>query len=282
MEDKMDYRNGKWAKIIIDMQLDDGSWGYFHTIYKDSKLPISTEQALRRLEILGFTSDDKPIKKALKYMHNCLIGKTQYPDRVEKFANWHIGTEFLLSAWIKIFSDKDNAANNVAHKWTNIINTAFNNKKYDHDIYKETYIKTFGTKTIHENIAIFYLVSIVTNLLNKDIEKYYFKYILENNTGIYYIYDKKLTLLPDNFVGKETTQYLRAIEIMAKYKNPECKRELNFVVKWLKQNKIGNDTWDMGKDSKDGINFPLSDTWKIEETRIIDSTYRIRKLIEKL
>jgi hypothetical protein len=278
----MDYKNGKWAKKIIDMQLEDGSWGYFHTISKDSKLPISTEIALRRLEILGFTSDDKPIKNALKYMHNCLTGKTQYPDRVEKFANWHIGTEFVLATWIKIFTEKDNAANDIAQKWVNIINSSFKNNKYEHKIYKETYIKTFGLKTIHENIAIFYLVSIVTNLLDKNIEKNYFKYILENNTGIYYMYDKNLTILPDNFVGKKTNNYLRTIELLAKFNNPECKKQLNFIKKWIKQNTIGNNIWDMGKDSKDGISFPLSDSWKTEESRIKDCTYRINKLLEKI
>ena len=278
----MDYKDGKWAKKLIELQLDDGSWGYFHTLYKDSKLPISTEQALRRLEILGFTSDDKPIKKALKYMHNCLIGKTQYPDRVEKFANWHIGTEFLLSAWIKIFTDKDNAANNIAQKWVGIINAAFRNHKYDHDVYKENYIKTFGVKTIHENIAIFYLVSIVTNLLDKKIEKDYFKYILENNNGIYYMYSKKLTIVPENFIGKETSNYLRTIELLAKFNNPECKEQLNIIKLWLNKNMIEKGKWDMGKVSKDGINFPLSDSWKTEENRINDCTYRIKKLLEKI
>ena len=235
----MDYKNGKWAKKLLDMQLDDGSWGYFHTLYSDSKLPITTEQALRRLEILGFTSDDRPIKNVLKYMHNCLIGKTQFPDRVEKFANWHIGKDFLLATWIKIFTEKDNAANDIAQKWVDIINASFKNSKYDHNIYKETYIKTFGIKTIHESIAIFYLVSIVTNLLDKNIEKYYFKYILENNTGIYYMYDKKLALLPDNFMGKETNRYLRAIELLSKFNNPEGQKQLYFIGKWLNKYKIG-------------------------------------------
>jgi len=278
----MDYKNGKWAKKLIDMQLDDGSWGYFHTLYSDRILPITTEQALRRLEILGFTSDDKPIKKTLKYMHNCLTGKIQFPDRVEKFANWHIGKEFLLATWIKIFTEKDNVANDIAQKWVNIINAAFKNNKYDHIEYKETYIKTFRIKTVHENIAIFYLVSIVTNLLDKNIEKNYFKYILENNTGIYYIYDRKLTLLPDSFIGKETNCYLRAIELLSKFSNPECKKQLNSVKEWLKKNTVGKNEWDMGKGSKDGISFPLSDSWKTEENRIKDCTYRINKLLNNI
>jgi hypothetical protein len=267
----MDYKSGKWAKKIIEMQLDNGSWGYFHTLYKDKILPISTEQALRRLEILGFNSDDKPIKKVLKYMHDCLTGKIIFPDREEKFQNWKIGRDFMLATWIKIFSEKDDAANDIAQKWVGIINSAFKNKNYDHDLYKESYIKTFGIKTVHENISIFYLVSIITNLLDKNIEKNYFNHILDNNTGIYYMYDKKLTIVPD-FMGKGTNCYLRAIELLAKFNNPECKSQLNFIVNWLKQNMIEKNKWDMGKDSKDGINYPLSDSWKTEENRVNDCT----------
>jgi hypothetical protein len=86
----MDYKNGKWAKKIIDLQHIDGSWGFFHTLSNPtSEQPMTTEQALRRLEILGFTSDDKPIKKALKYMHSCLTGKVHFPDRENKFTNWN-------------------------------------------------------------------------------------------------------------------------------------------------------------------------------------------------
>jgi hypothetical protein len=278
----MDFKNGKWAKNLIEMQLEDGSWGYFHTLYYDKKLPITTEQALRRLEILGFTFEDEPIKKTVKYMHNCLIGKITYPDREERFPNWKIGRDFVLATWIRIFTLNDNAANDLAQKWTEIINKAFSNNKYDHELYKETYRKAFGIKTVHENIAIFYLISMITNLLDKNIEKSYFKHILENDNGIYYIYDKKLTVTPNKFISKETNRYLRAIELLAKFNNPECKKQLKFIVKWLKENMIRNNEWDMGKESKDGINFPLSDSWKTEENRIKDCTYRINKLLEKI
>jgi hypothetical protein len=43
---------------------------------------------------------------------------------------------------------------------------------------------------------------------------------------------------------------------------------------------INENEWDMGKESKDGINFPLSDSWKSEKDRIKDCTYRIKKLLE--
>ena len=72
-----DYKNSKWALEIIELQREDGSWGYFHTLSNPSKrYPITTEQAIRRLEILGYTIDDEPILKAVSYMHDCLVGRS--------------------------------------------------------------------------------------------------------------------------------------------------------------------------------------------------------------
>ncbi|MGI6537913.1 MAG: hypothetical protein ACOX22_06190 [Caldicoprobacterales bacterium] len=112
-----DYRNSKWASEIIELQKDDGSWGYFHTLSNPSKRnPITTEQALRRLEILGYTINDKPIIKAVSYMQDCLAGKKSIPDRREKLHDWDIFTALMLSTWIRRFTKNDYNANDIAKK----------------------------------------------------------------------------------------------------------------------------------------------------------------------
>lgn len=49
------YKEGKWAKEIPALQNEDGKWGCFHSLAKSYGAPMTTEQALRRLERLGFT-----------------------------------------------------------------------------------------------------------------------------------------------------------------------------------------------------------------------------------
>jgi hypothetical protein len=105
---------------------------------------------------------------------------------------------------------------------------------------------------------------------------------LEHDAGVYYVYPKKLAIVPNIFCSKSTSYYLRAIELLAKYDNPECKKQLKFIVKWLKENMTKNNEWDMGKEAKEGILFPLSDYWKTEENRINDCTYRIKLLLESI
>jgi hypothetical protein len=283
----MNYKDGKWAKKIISLQHEDGSWGYFHSLSNPSpQQPMTTEQALRRLEILGFTIDDKPIKKAVKYMNNCLVGKNRIPDREEKTHNWNVFTGLILSTWIRIFTKENEKVESIAGKWCEIINNSFKNG-YDHYLYVSKYENVFGIKMNPKagrlvDFVNFYPISLLTNSLDKNIETKYFKYILEHECGMYYIYDKKIINTPKIFKSKITSNYLRAIELLSKYNNPECKNQLEFIVKWLDKNMISKNEWDMGKESKDGINFPLSDSWRNEEDRIKDCTYRINKLLKNI
>jgi hypothetical protein len=282
----MNYKNGKWGKKIIELQHDDGSWGFFHTLSNPNpRQPMTTEQALRRLYVLGFSIDDKPIQKAVNYMHDCLASKINIPDREEKIHNWKVFTDLILSTWIQIFVPNDSLTNSISEKWVEIINCSFVYGKYDANIYRITYEKIFGIHPRGKRIMpflTFYPISLVRNKLDKKIEPIYIKHILENDSGIYYIYDKKLSMLPRDFKTKNASRYIGAIELLAEYKNQECKEQLNFMVEWLKKNKNRENKWDMGKESKDGIYFPLSDSWKKEETRTMDCTYRINKLLEKI
>lgn len=62
----MDHKNGKWAKEILDSRNTEGMWGIFHTLSQPVKnKPITTEQTIRRLRILGFAKDDAPIQAVL-------------------------------------------------------------------------------------------------------------------------------------------------------------------------------------------------------------------------
>jgi len=282
----MEYKNSIWAEKIIKIQHKDGSWGYFHSLSNPTKeQPMTTEQALRRLKILGYSINDKPIQKAVNYLNNCLIKKMEIPDRQEKVHNWKIFTELMLSTWIKIFTVENKKANEIANNWSNIINGSFENGIYDNLKYITLYEKILGLRPKGGRLIDFinfYPVSLMTNILDKKIEPLFFKYVLNHNYGIYYLWDKILIKTPEVFNSKYTNRYLNAIELLAEYNCIECKKQLDFIKKWLNQNMIDKNKWDLGKEAKDGINFPLSDSWRKEKDRINDCSYRIIKLLEKL
>ncbi len=98
-----DYWNSKWAMEILDLQNEDGSWGYFHSLSKPGKNPITTEQALRRLYILGYDIKDDSVKKCVSYMTDCLLGKKQILDRREKLHDWDIFSELQFRKALVLF-----------------------------------------------------------------------------------------------------------------------------------------------------------------------------------
>ncbi|MDR2546040.1 MAG: hypothetical protein LBC96_00840 [Lachnospiraceae bacterium] len=279
----MDYKSGKWAKKILGLQHANGSWGFFHGCGRSKENPITTEQALGKLENLGFTMNDKPIQKAVEYMNNCLIGEESIPDRVEKVHDWKIFTELMLSARIKRFTKENAQANEISAKWVEIVNRSFVGNEFDQETYNLVYHEVLNPEKRKRIIGFmnYYLISLLANNLSKNIEPIFFKYVLNYSTGIYYFgYDQPIKVLPDEFMSKETARYIRQIELLVEYESKECKEQLFFIKEWLEKNKVGKNEWDMGKFAKNEMQ--LSDSWRKEEDRIKDCTYVINKVMENI
>jgi hypothetical protein len=277
------YKDGKWAKEIIALQKPDGSWGYFHTLSEPNRNPITTEQALRRLSVLGYTIEDDCIAKAVKYMDDCLAGRKQAPDRREKLHDWDIFTEMILSTWILRFTNHNPMAVKIAEKWAALISSAFIDGQYDHAAYVSAYQDTFAMKPNGGRLVdfvSFYQVSLISDRLNENTEAAAFDYVMSHKFGVYYIYGSSLNTLPDVFASKQASRYLAAMELMSAYRRNKFK--LQFVVSWLNQNINEIGKWDMGAAAKDMIYLPLSDDWRRKEIREGDCTYRVQKFIDKV
>ena len=277
------HKEGKWASNIIALQEPDGKWGCFHSLSQVYGAPITTEQALRRLERLGYTMEDACIQKAVSYMDDCLTGKMAIPDRREKLHNWDIFTAMILATWIRRFTLNNPNANEVATQWTDIVTYAFIKGSYNHGDYVTAYRETFGIKPNggrFVDFVSFYPVSMLSNSLDRKTEEALIDYILSKEDGIYYVYDKKLLTLPPSFESREASRYLGAVELLSKYS--AAKEPLQFVVDWLNEKRNTNGKWDMGKTVNDKVYFPLSDDWRKQETREADCTERINALMKEL
>lgn len=275
------YKESRWAEKIINLQKQDGSWGYFHTLSEPGKNPVTTEQALRRLEILGFSINDECIQKAVMYMHDCLTGEKALPDRREKLHDWDIFTQLMLAAWIRRFTENDDKANHIADIWTLIISSAFKSGKYSQEDYLTAYRNVFSQEARGGRLVdfvSFYQVSLISDRLDLNTEGLVFDYIMKHSSGVYYIgYNRQACSLPNEFCSKNASRFLATIELMSLYKHNL--KKLQFVLDWLHSNRNQEGKWDMGSSSKDFIHFPLSNSWRNKQARIDDCTYRIEKLI---
>lgn len=277
------HKDGKWAKQIISLQDKDGKWGCFHSLSQVYDSPITTEQALRRLERLGYTIQDECIQKAVGYMNDCLIGKNSIPDRREKIHDWNIFTSLILATWIRRFTYDNSSANKVAKQWADIISHAFVNESYNHEAYVSAYHAILGLKPKGGRLidfVNFYPISLMRDCLNKKTEIAVMDYAVNRKNGIYYIYDDKISVVPQIFESKNASRYLAAIELLSKYKH--AKYKLGYVIDWLNHNRNENGNWDMGNGVKDKMYFPLSDDWRKKEIREADCTERITNLINEL
>ena len=277
------HKDSKWAKSIIALQEPDGKWGWFHSLSQSYDAPITTEQALRRLERLGYTIEDKCIQKAVLYMDNCLTGKNTIPDRREKLHNWDIFISIMLATWIRRFTSDNPNANRVAEQWAEIITNAFAGGAYNHSDYVAAYHESFGMKPNGGKLVDFvnfYPISILRGCLDNSTETALMNYVLSKEDGIYYVYDNVLSTLPCSFKSRQASRYLGAIELLSKYDS--AKDKLYFVVDWLIDNRNINGKWDMGNAVNDKVYFPLSDDWRKQETREADCTERIDTLLRDL
>ena len=133
----------KWIQQIVDLQLEDGSWGCFHTLSRPTKAQqITTEQALRRLRMLGLTKEDEPIARAIAYMEQNLAQPFPTVFHEKKHDSKTYG-DLMLAAWIKLFDPQNAAAAAVALKWAKVISAAFRDGTYSGERYKAAFEGAF-------------------------------------------------------------------------------------------------------------------------------------------
>jgi hypothetical protein len=280
--------DSKWVKQILDLQHEDGSWGYFHTL--SDKYGISTEQALRRLRVLGLTKDDEPIKRAIAYMERLLTGDLPDPVRIEKSPNWTVNRPRLIAADILRFDRTNGIALGIAKRWVSVMEQACSNGTIDFDVYLSCYLNEFGIplmknadkakKQCGNDICNYYPAVMYAGLLTERAENAWLDYLMQYQGGMYYVYGNSLNIVPAEFASGQTSYWLAALEVIADYRlAPE---KLGFVVDYLMQNQLSPGVWDLGQQAKDGIYFPLSDSWRKAEDRQRDCTLRIQKLLGKL
>ena len=275
------HKDGKWARQIIEWQDEEGKWGDYHSLAVAGNSHITTEQAVRRLERLGYTMEDECIQKAVQYMSDCLVGKKTIPDRVEKVHDWNVFLSLILSTGIRRFTGDNRRANEVATQWAQIVTIAFEEGGYNHDKYVDAYkqiLKTNGGRI--NGLETYYPVSLLCDCLDEKTENAFVEYILNFDKGIYYVYGSKLIVLPQEFQSKKASYYLGTMELLVRYKH--TRHKLKFVADWLMENRNENGKWDMGQVVNDKLYFPLSDDWRKKENREADCTERIEKLLNTL
>jgi hypothetical protein len=281
----MDFRTGTWARAILETQRPNGSWGQFHSRvapYKDQ----TTEQALRRLHILGFTREDPPVRRALAYLRDCLQGRQTIPDRREKGAGWDCYVTLMLAAAIRIFDPSDPAIRRVVDQWRRVAAETFAAGTFDEIVYRRIFTDTFGiSPCVHSRYADFscrYPVELLAGVLDAATGAALVRHVLDHPSGLYYVCDGPIRTPPAFGTERRTSAWIGAIELLSLHPGEATGRELRFAEAWLEGIRDPAGEWDLGPAARDGIYLPLSDSWRSPDLRRADCTLRIGTLVEKL
>jgi len=280
---KEDLLSSKIIKEITDQQLDDGSWDYFHTLSSRSQTNITTENAVRRLLLLGLDKTDEPIRKAFIYMEQFLKKEIDIRDGKEKLSDWNEITDLFAAAWMLEIDNESDIAGEVAHKWAELISLSFSGESFDFIEYSKAFNDIFHVKAGKRvwDIESFHIAAILQNRITPDVEEKFVNYILNNDKGIYYVtHRRKLIDLPETFMSRETSRFLYAHNLLSRYSS--YKDKCDFVTQWLMENQEDNGFWDLGPKARDNTFFPLSGSWRNPINRKIDSTLYIQKYLKNI
>lgn len=277
-----DYRQGKWARAILAQQRPDGTWpGIFHSMARPGKAPLCTEQALRRLHILGFRAADEPIRRSLCTMAACLRGERKIDTYWERGLDWAMFEPLMLAAWIRRFDPEQPDALAYGRRWARVIEQAFSHGSYDDATYLTAYEDEFRRRAHHPRplaFSPFYHAMLLPGLLQPDTESALVQHLLNRPDGMYYVYPHALLNPPAGFASRETASWLEAVALLAAY--PHALEQLTFASVWLQLSCRPDGTWDLGPDANDRVHFPLADSWRSEAVRRADCTAHIRTLLK--
>ena len=265
---------------LVALQHPDGSWGCLHSLSQPTPArPFTTEQALRRLQVLGLTRDDPPIQRALDYLHAVMAHRAVPPDRREKGLHWDRFEQMIAAAWIRVFSPQDEPAREVARFWAELMQGALAAGTFDEQAYAQAYRQRIPPLHKGEcliSVAQFYMVTLLRGMLAPEADAAFVAHLLQAPGGIYYVYEGCLAQPPEVFASRQTSRYLAALECLAGYR---CAPEkLRFAADWLRAHRA-QDGWDLGAAARDGIYFPRAASWRTAAQRRQDCTARIEALL---
>ncbi|MGN1409663.1 MAG: hypothetical protein ACI4XJ_05745, partial [Eubacteriales bacterium] len=255
----MDFRHGKQAEKVLSLRNPDGMWGNFHTLSIPQKgKGVTSEQALRRLWILGFTMEDEVIQTAVSRMERSLRGEEKIDSYSEKSHDWALFESLMLASWVKIFDPSNIYAAREAEKWAYIAENAFKSGEFSRDDEAAAFSDCFGRKPksgFEVDFGMFYHVVLLRGALDEKTEGRFVDRLISHSGGIYYVYEKPLSQPPEVFASRDSVKYLAALSLVAEY--PCAGEKLKFAADWLIANRGEDGLWDFGAKANDGLYFPL-------------------------
>ena len=273
-----------YTEELLALQRPDGSWGQFHTLSMPTKAPPTTEQALRRLRVLGYTAQDEPIQRAIAYMERHL------PEPVstlffEKKHDPKIFADLMLATWLRLFVPEHPGAMRVARQWAALVEAAFQNGERDHALYLQAFQAQVRQAAAPQSLAAGEFRRLLPDRPaaghtgSKDRKRHARLHACAPRRDCLYLLGSPAQSPPGGIrlpPGEPLPRRHRAAGGLRPRPGKAGLRD------GLARAKPGGRPVGPGPRAKDGVYLPLSGSWRRAEGRRADCTARIMKLLEHL
>lgn len=264
-------------------QLPDGSWGRFYTRNKQVKYAgKTTETAIIRSLVLGMERSHPTVSRLIAYMEAVLGGSLIWPDRPDQTLEWPVGMDLVTAARLSQLDETNPGIQKTADQWQQIMAAAFGHDEFDELSYREAYENFFHQPPEHGTALGFspYTLILLRNRLPYLLEERLTNHLMNNTRGIYLVSNHSLQHLPLVFPSRESMRFIAALDLLSYY--PSAGSLLENASAWLWE-QINNDgMWDFGQLGRDGLELPLSESWRIRGNRELDCTVRVLSLVVRL
>jgi len=285
--DSLEYQNAydrvcnhPFVKKIEDEQNSRGFWPPFHGY---------TENIIRRCLSIGLDKDHHCLKKVADYLRKVLNNEESW-DQSEKQDNIRWWPEMFVplvsAATLSLIEPDDEILKMHRNRWACFAETAFSKGYYDKQAEAKAQHDYFGfiTKRTIPAYGYYNLVLLAPkgqeDFLSSTTDQALVDYCINSIDQIYYVYNRKLSdFVPIGTKGKDSRDFchwLRALSLVSQFRGWEKYKDK--FVEWILNQRNVEEFWEFPR-RPDLYNFPLSDSWRKQKNRIIDSTIMVLRFL---
>lgn len=272
--------NHPFVKKIENEQNDRGFWPPFHG---------HTEDMIRRCLSLGLDKDHQCLKRVSDYLRKVLDNEESW-DQFEKQDNIRWWPEMFVplvsAAMLSLIEPTCEIVGLHRRRWADFAKTAFSKGYYDKEAEARAQHEYFGFMTKRTIPAFGYYNLILLaptdneNYLTDETDQLLVDYCMNITDHIYYVYNCKLSdFVPIDTKRRDSRDFchwLRALSLVSQFNG--WKKYKDKYIEWILRQRNEDGFWELPR-RPDLFNFPLSDSWRTQKNRIIDSTIMVLRFL---
>lgn len=192
----------------------------------------------------------------------------------------------VCAGMLSIIDEEHEALKLHRRRWADFAEIAFSNGKYDKEAESKAQHDYFGFYTKRTIPAFGYYNLLLLAPTEKEsyitdaTDTVLVDYCMNYAEQIYYVYNRRISeFVPIDSIGRDSRDFchwIRALSIISKYKG--WRKYENIYFEWIINQRNKEGLWELPK-KPNRYDFPLSDSWRTEKNRLIDSSIMVLRLL---